>query len=322
MRDALKRYHQLGTIQLDFILPERFKLEYTGADNAAHRPVMVHRAVLGSLERFIGVFIEHCAGAFPFWLAPTQVRIVPITDTHNEYAYAFRDLLKSAGFRVDIDARNESMGLKTRESQISKIPFALVAGDVEIAAGQFAVRKYGELESKNMSKEEILTMFRELRAELAAMRGMSSRPPASDPRASSGPILPPESGPGAHAPRVLLVEDQAIVASHAARKLESEGYVVRVAASGSEACSLLSEEPDVVICDLQLGAGCSGLAVAREARQRCPGAIVVLWAGELSGLALAEAQHKTGAHAASEKGRGVQDLIAAIRSAEVSRGAK
>ena len=163
---------------------------------------------------------------------------------------------------------------------------------------------------------------RELRAELAAMRGMSSRPPASDPRASSGPILPPESGPGAHAPRVLLVEDQAIVASHAARKLESEGYVVRVAASGSEACSLLSEEPDVVICDLQLGAGCSGLAVAREARQRCPGAIVVLWSGELSGLALAEAQHKTGAHAASEKGRGVQDLIAAIRSAEVSRGAK
>jgi threonyl-tRNA synthetase len=160
--DALKRFHQLGTIQLDFNLPERFDLGYIGADNTEHKPVMVHRAVLGSLERFIGILIEHVTGAFPFWLAPLQARIVPITDAHNTYAGDFLKKLKALGFRIDLDDRNESMGLKTRESQIQKIPFALVAGDREVEAGQFAVRKYGERESKVMTQDEIIAMFTEL----------------------------------------------------------------------------------------------------------------------------------------------------------------
>jgi len=160
--DALKRRHQLATIQLDFTLPERFDLHFIGADNAQHRPVMIHRAVFGSLERFIGVLIEHVAGAFPFWLAPVQARVVPITDAHNDYARAFLKKLKKMGFRLDLDERNESMGLKTRDSQIQKIPFALVAGDREVEAGQFAVRKYGERESKVMTQDEIITLFQEL----------------------------------------------------------------------------------------------------------------------------------------------------------------
>lgn len=162
--DAIKRYHQLSTIQLDFNMPERFELGYIGADNAEHRPVMVHRAILGSLERFMGVFIEHVAGAFPFWLSPVQARVVPIKDTHNDYCRGFMKELKKLGLRIDIDERNESMGLKTREAQMAKIPFALVAGDREMQGGQFAVRKYGERESKVMTKEEITALFRELNA--------------------------------------------------------------------------------------------------------------------------------------------------------------
>lgn len=160
--DALKRKHQLGTIQLDFNLPERFDLEYTASDNSAQRPVMVHRAVLGSLERFIGILIEHVAGAFPFWLSPVQARVIPIKDTNNAYCEEFAKKLKKLGYRVDTDFRNESMGLKTREAQMSKIPFALVAGDREIESGQFAVRKYGEQASKPMSMDEILKLFENL----------------------------------------------------------------------------------------------------------------------------------------------------------------
>jgi len=162
VKDALKRSHQLGTIQLDFNLPERFDLGYTAADNASHRPVMVHRAVLGSIERFMGILIEHVAGAFPFWLAPVQARVVPIKDTHNDYCRAFLKTLKSKGLRIELDDRNESMGLKTREAQTAKIPFALVAGDREMQANQFAVRKYGERESKVMTQDEILALFKEL----------------------------------------------------------------------------------------------------------------------------------------------------------------
>jgi threonyl-tRNA synthetase len=162
VRDALKRYHQLGTIQLDFNLPERFDLHYTDSDNTAKRPVMVHRAVLGSIERFMGILIEHVAGAFPFWLSPLQARLVPIKDAHNDYCFEFARELKSMGFRVDVDDRNESMGLKTREAQIAKIPFSLVAGDREMQNGQFAVRKYGERESKVLTRAEVLELFREL----------------------------------------------------------------------------------------------------------------------------------------------------------------
>ncbi|MBC7387060.1 MAG: threonine--tRNA ligase [Cryobacterium sp.] len=163
--DALKRKHQLGTIQLDFNMPKRFNLEYTGSDNSSPTPVMVHRAVFGSLERFIGILIEHVAGAFPFWLAPIQARLVPVADQNKEYVAAFTKELRLMGLRVDIDDRNESMGLKTREAQITKIPFSLVAGDRDIASGGFAVRKYGETNMKLMSKDEIVTLFRELNAE-------------------------------------------------------------------------------------------------------------------------------------------------------------
>lgn len=160
--DALKRKHQLGTIQLDFMLPERFGLEYTSPENTPLRPVMVHRAVFGSLERFIGILIEHVAGAFPFWLAPIQARLVPIADQNKEYVAAFAKELRKLGIRIDIDERNESMGLKTRDAQMSKIPFSLVAGDRDIAAGGFAVRKYGDTAMKVMTKEEILALFSEL----------------------------------------------------------------------------------------------------------------------------------------------------------------
>jgi threonyl-tRNA synthetase len=159
VRDALKREWQLSTIQLDFNLPERFQLEYVGSDNSAKRPVMIHRAVLGSLERFIGVLIEHVAGAFPFWLAPVQARVVPIKEAHGEYCAAFVKKLREHGHRVDVDDRNESMGLKTREAQIAKIPYTLVAGDREAQGMQFAVRKYGERESKVMAQDEILALF-------------------------------------------------------------------------------------------------------------------------------------------------------------------
>jgi threonyl-tRNA synthetase len=162
VQDALKRYHQLGTIQLDFNLPERFDLNFVGSDNAAHRPVVVHRAVLGSIERFMGILIEHTAGSLPFWLAPVQARLVPIKDTHVPYCEAFAATLKDAGFRVEVDARNESMGLKTREAQMSKIPYSLVAGDQEVSAGSFSMRKYGERQSLVQSQADIVTSFTKL----------------------------------------------------------------------------------------------------------------------------------------------------------------
>ena len=160
--DALKRFHQLGTIQLDFNLPERFDLGYVDSANTSQRPVMVHRAVFGSLERFIGILIEHVAGAFPFWLAPVQARVIPIGDPYNDYCRSFQKKLRGLGYRIEIDERNESMGLKTREVQMAKIPFALVAGEREMAAGKFAVRKYGERESVEMTADEVVALFASL----------------------------------------------------------------------------------------------------------------------------------------------------------------
>ncbi|MGZ3686956.1 MAG: threonine--tRNA ligase [Bdellovibrionota bacterium] len=164
VKDALKRPWQLSTLQLDFNLPERFDLTFTTPDNTPKRPVMIHRAVLGSIERFLGVLTEHVAGAFPFWLAPVQARIVPIKEPHTEYCAGFREKLRKMGFRIELDDRNESMGLKTREAQMAKIPFTLVAGDREMQAGQFAVRKYGERESKVMTMDEVLALFESLNA--------------------------------------------------------------------------------------------------------------------------------------------------------------
>ena len=138
--DAIGRLWQLSTIQLDYNLPERFALEYIGEDNRAHRPVMIHRAIYGSLERFMGVLIEHYAGHFPVWLAPVQAKVVPIADRHNEYAVAVADRLRGAGLRVEADTRSETMKAKIRDAQNQKIPFMLVVGDREVEEGTLAVR--------------------------------------------------------------------------------------------------------------------------------------------------------------------------------------
>ena len=140
LADSLGRTWQCGTIQLDSQLPERFELEYTGEDGQKHRPVMIHRVVLGSIERFIGVITEHFAGAFPVWLAPVQVKVMPITDRTNEYAQSVAAQLNALGMRVETDLRNEKIGYKIREAQMQKIPYMLVVGDKEAEAGTVSVR--------------------------------------------------------------------------------------------------------------------------------------------------------------------------------------
>ena len=138
--DAIGRSWQLGTIQVDYNLPEAFNLEYIGEDNTGHKPVMLHRAILGSLERFIGIYIEHCAGHFPTWLAPMQVQILNVTTAQTEYCQELTTKLKAAGVRVHFDNRNEKLGYKIREAQLLKIPYMLVIGDNEVAAKQLSVR--------------------------------------------------------------------------------------------------------------------------------------------------------------------------------------
>jgi len=140
LADSLGRTWQCGTIQLDFQMPERFELEYIGADGAAHRPVMIHRALLGSIERFIGVITEHFAGAFPTWLAPVQVKVMPMTDRNLGFSQEIMQQLEAAGFRCEMDARNEKIGYKIRQAQLEKVPYMLVLGDKEQEAAQVAVR--------------------------------------------------------------------------------------------------------------------------------------------------------------------------------------
>src|SRR3954470_4528272 len=138
--DAIGRKWQCATIQLDYQQPENFELKYTGADNAEHRPVVIHRAILGSFERFIAILIEHYAGAFPLWLAPVQAVVLPIADRHLPYAAAVREQLRGAGLRADLDERQEKIGYKIREAQLQKVPYMLVVGDKEAAEGTIAVR--------------------------------------------------------------------------------------------------------------------------------------------------------------------------------------
>ncbi len=140
LEDSIGRTWQCGTIQLDMQLPERFELEYVGADGEKHRPVMIHRVVFGSIERFIGVITEHFAGAFPTWLAPVQVKIMPITDRTAEYAKSVAEKLEALGIRTETDLRNEKIGYKIREAQLKKVPYMLVVGDKEAEAGAVAVR--------------------------------------------------------------------------------------------------------------------------------------------------------------------------------------
>jgi threonyl-tRNA synthetase len=142
--DALKRSWQCGTIQLDFQMPEKFDLNYIGEDNQKHRPVVIHRAVYGSIDRFIGILTEHFAGAFPLWLAPVHVKLLPIAAPHVEYAAKVKAEMQSKGIRVELDDRNEKIGYKIREAQLKKIPYMLVIGDQEASAGTLSVRKRGK----------------------------------------------------------------------------------------------------------------------------------------------------------------------------------
>ena len=144
MTDSIGRSWQLGTVQLDYYMPERFELAYTGADNAEHRPVMIHRALMGSFERFIGILIEHYAGEFPLWLAPVQALVLPIADRHAEYAHRVAAELGDAGLRVEVDDRGESVGRKIREGEVRKVPYMLVVGDREAEAGEVSVRRHRE----------------------------------------------------------------------------------------------------------------------------------------------------------------------------------
>ena len=167
VRDCLGREWQLGTVQLDYNLPERFQLEYIGADNQPHRPVMIHRAPFGSLERFVGMLIEHFAGAFPLWLAPEQVRVLPLSDKSLDYARQVERQFREAGFRVSVDAKSGKLQSKIRDAQLELIPYMLVVGPREAEQGQVAVRDRLDGEKGVMSITEAITL---LQAEVTERR--------------------------------------------------------------------------------------------------------------------------------------------------------
>ncbi|MFT4416195.1 threonine--tRNA ligase [Fredinandcohnia humi] len=154
IKDALKRSHQCATIQLDFQMPEKFDLTYINQNNEKVRPVVIHRAIFGSIDRFFGILIEHFAGAFPVWLAPTQVQIIPVSQVHFDYCLMIQSVLKQLGVRVKIDTSNEKLGYKIRESQMQKIPYMLVLGDREVEESSVTVRRYGNQELESVSFED------------------------------------------------------------------------------------------------------------------------------------------------------------------------
>ncbi len=156
LTDSLGRSWQCGTVQLDFNMPERFELSYTGADDRDHRPVMIHRALLGSFERFIGILIEHYGGAFPLWLAPVQVVVLPISDRHVLAAELARDALAAAGLRVQVDARSESIGKRIAEAETQKVPAMLVIGDREAESGMVAVRRHGRIDLGALPLDDVI----------------------------------------------------------------------------------------------------------------------------------------------------------------------
>lgn len=161
VKDALGRNWQLGTIQVDYQLPQRFELEYTGSDNQKHTPVMIHRAPFGSLERFVAILIEHCAGNFPLWLAPDQIAVLPISERFNDYAHEVIEILKSRDIRGFADDRDEKIGRKIRDAEMKKVPFMLIVGEKEVAERKVAVRRHGEGDQGTMDLEEFATHFEE-----------------------------------------------------------------------------------------------------------------------------------------------------------------
>jgi threonyl-tRNA synthetase len=166
VRDAIGRKWQLGTVQIDYNLPERFELEYVGADNTKHRPVMIHRAPFGSMERFVAILIEHCAGKFPLWLTPEQVKILPISDRFNEYAKSVSKVLENHDIRALVDERSAKVGKKIRDAELEKIPYMLILGENEAKEGTVSVRKQGEGDVGGMSVEAFAEL---IQTEIAEM---------------------------------------------------------------------------------------------------------------------------------------------------------
>ena len=160
VKDVLGREWQLWTVQVDYNLPERFGLGYIGPDNQLHRPVMIHRAPFGSMERFCGVLIEHFAGSFPVWLSPVQVMVLPIAERHHAYARELVDLMRADNIRAEADDRNEKIGLKIREAQLKKVPYMLVVGDKEVESGSASLRTRKEGDQGSLSKEQLLARIR------------------------------------------------------------------------------------------------------------------------------------------------------------------
>ncbi|NNE55539.1 MAG: threonine--tRNA ligase, partial [Flavobacteriales bacterium] len=166
VRDAIGRKWQLGTVQVDYNLPDRFELEYTGADNEKHRPVMIHRAPFGSMERFVAILIEHCAGKFPLWLTPEQVRILPISDKYNEYAEKVSKVLDNYDIRAFVDDRNEKVGRKIRDAEVERVPYMLIVGEKEFDSGEVSARKQGEGDLGAMTAEKFADL---IKAEVSEM---------------------------------------------------------------------------------------------------------------------------------------------------------
>ena len=160
VKDALGRSWQLGTIQVDYQLPQRFELEYVGSDNQRHRPVMIHRAPFGSLERFVAVLIEHCAGNFPLWLSPDQIAVMPISERFNDYAQMVYDRLKEEDIRGILDNRDEKIGRKIRDAETKKVPFMLIVGEKEVADNKVAVRKHGQGDQGSVLLEDFIQKFK------------------------------------------------------------------------------------------------------------------------------------------------------------------
>lgn len=175
VRDAIGRKWQLGTIQVDYNLPERFELEYTGADNQKHRPVMIHRAPFGSMERFVAVLIEHCAGKFPLWLTPEQVAVLPISDKYNDQAQNVLELLKNYDIRGFVDDRNEKIGKKIRDTELKKVPYMLIIGEKEAAENTVSVRRQGDGDKGTMSIAEFAQLINaEVNDKLEALQNTSN----------------------------------------------------------------------------------------------------------------------------------------------------